>query len=138
MVREIVKDTEFLSQKSEVVSMEEAKDIITDLLDTANFHSDNCAGLASPQIGILKRVVVVRNGSGFFPMINPIVVRKMGKKFINNEGCLSLEGCRNVERYSSVLVSYIDKNGKKQVKTFNGISAIIVQHETDHLNGVLI
>jgi peptide deformylase len=138
MIKEIVKDTEFLTQKSEQVSVEEAQEIITDLLDTASHHIDECAGLAAPQIGVHKRVVVIRNGNTFFPMINPVVVKKTGKKFVNHEGCLSLEGTRAVERYSSVLVGYIDKSGKRITKTFNGIPAIIVQHETDHLNGILI
>ena len=138
MIKEIVKDTEFLTQKSEPVAFEEAQEIITDLLDTANYHIDSCAGLAAPQIGVHKRVVVVRNGNTFFPMVNPVVVKKTGKKFINCEGCLSLEGSRKVERYSSVLVGYIDKSGKRCTKTFTGTTAIIIQHETDHLNGVLI
>lgn len=138
MIKEIVKDENILTQKSEQVSIEEAQEIIADLLDTANHHIDNCAGLAAPQIGINKRVVVVRNGDHFFPMVNPVVVKKSGKKFLNHEGCLSLEGIRAVERYSSVLVNYTDGKGKRQTKTFNGTLAIIVQHETDHLNGVLI
>ena len=138
MIKAIIKDEEFLTQKSEVVTFEEAQEIITDLLDTANHHIDNCAGLAAPQIGVHKRVVVIRTGNTFFPMINPVVVKKTGKKFVNHEGCLSLEGIRAVERYSSVLVGYIDKSGKRVTKTFNGTTAIIVQHETDHLNGVLI
>jgi peptide deformylase len=138
MVKEIVKDTEVLTQKSEPVSMEEAQEIITDLLDTAQAHIDECAGLAAPQIGVNKKVIVIRNGDNFYPMINPVVVRKIGKKFLNNEGCLSLEGTRSVERYPSVLVGYTDKNGKRITKTFNGLSAIVVQHETDHLNGILI
>jgi peptide deformylase len=138
MIKEIVKDEEILTKKSEQVSFEEAQEIITDLLDTAKAHFDDCAGLAAPQIGINKRVVVVRNGDHFFPMVNPIVVKKSGKKFLNHEGCLSLDGIRAVERYSSVLVNYTDGKGKRQTKTFNGMLAIIVQHETDHLNGVLI
>ncbi len=138
MIKEIVKDTEFLTQKSETVSVEEAQEIVTDLLDTASHHIDNCAGLAAPQIGVLKKVIVVRSGSSFFPMINPMIIKKSGKKFVNNEGCLSLEGSRSVERYSNVLVSYQDKTGKRLTKTFNGLLAIIVQHETDHLNGKLI
>lgn len=138
MIKEIIKDETILTQKSEQVSVEEAQEIITDLLDTAYHHIDDCAGLAAPQIGVHKRVVVVRNGDSFFPMINPVVVKKTGKKFINCEGCLSLEGSRKVERYSSILVGYIDKSGKRITKTFNGTLAIIIQHETDHLNGVLI
>ena len=139
MIKEIVKDENILTQKSDAVTFEEAQEIITDLLDTANAHIDDCAGLAAPQIGVNKKVIVIRNGQdSFYPMINPVVVRKIGKKFLNNEGCLSLEGTRNVERYPSVLVGYTDKNGKRITKTFNGISAIVVQHETDHLNGILI
>ena len=138
MIKEIIKDEEFLTQKSGAVTFEEAQEIITDLLDTANYHIDNCAGLAAPQIGIHKRVVVIRNGNTFFPMVNPVVVKKTGKKFVNTEGCLSLEGCRRVDRWSSILVGYTDGSGKRQTKTFNGTLAIIVQHETDHLNGILI
>lgn len=138
MIKEIVKDEEVLTKKSETVGIEEAQEIITDLLDTANAHIDDCAGLAAPQIGINKRVVVVRKDDSFFPMINPMIIKKNGQRFISREGCLSLEGVRAVERYSSVLVNYTDGKGKRQTKTFNGMLAIIVQHETDHLNGVLI
>lgn len=138
MIKTIIKDEEFLTQKSEAVPFEEAQEIITDLLDTAKAHIEMCAGLAAPQIGVNKKVIVVRTGNTFFPMINPVVVKKTGKKFVNHEGCLSLEGVRAVERYPSVLVGYIDKSGKRVTKTFNGTTAIIVQHETDHLNGVLI
>jgi peptide deformylase len=138
MIREIVKDTEFLTQKSEPVSVEEAQEIITDLLDTANEHIDNCAGLAAPQIGVNKRVVVIRNGDTFHPMINPVILKHSGKRFINTEGCLSLEGVRPVERSTSVLVRYLDKYGTRLTKTFNGMPAIIIQHEVDHLNGILI
>jgi peptide deformylase len=138
MIKEIIKDTDVLTRKSETVSMEEAREIIADLLDTAKAHIDDCAGLAAPQIGINKRVVVIRSGDSFWPMVNPVVVKKSGKKFLNHEGCLSLDGIRAVERYPSVLVGYIDKSGKRVTKTYNGTTAIIIQHETDHLNGVLI
>jgi peptide deformylase len=138
MIKEIVKDENFLTQKSEQVSLEEAQEIITDLIDTATYHKDHCVGLAAPQIGVLKKVVVIGTGNSFFPMINPMIIKKSGKKFVNYEGCLSLEGTRSVERYSNVLVNYTDGKGKRQTKTFNGLLAIIVQHETDHLNGKLI
>ena len=138
MIKAIIKDEEFLTQKSEAVTFEEAQEIITDLLDTAKAHIEMCAGLAAPQIGVNKKVVVVRTGNTFFPMVNPVVIKKTGKKFVNHEGCLSLEGVRAVERYPSVLVGYIDKSGKRCTKSFNGTTAIIIQHETDHLNGILI
>ena len=138
MVREIIKNENILTQKSERVDLEEAKEIISDLLDTAKAHIDNCAGLAAPQIGILKKVVVVRNGNTFVPMINPVILKRTGSQFNSKEGCLSLEGERIVKRYPSILVSYQDHNGKKLTKTFNSNLSIIIQHEIDHLNGKLI
>lgn len=138
MIKAIVKDTNILTQKSEQVSVEEVQEIVTDLLDTANFHIDTCAGLAAPQIGVHKKVIVVRKGNSFFPMINPIIIKKSGRKFVNNEGCLSLEGTRNVERFPTILVSYTDRNGKRTTKTYIGILAVIIQHEVDHLHGKLI
>lgn len=138
MIKEIVKDEEFLTRKSETVEIEEAQEIITDLIETATHHIDHCVGLAAPQIGVLKRVVVIGTGTSFFPMVNPVIVKASGKTFFNHEGCLSLEGTRMVKRYSTVLVSYQDKTGKRVTKTFNGLQAIIIQHEIDHLNGKLI
>ena len=138
MIKDIVKDTNILTQKSEPVSIEEAREVITDLLDTANHHIEECAGLAAPQIGVHKKVIVVRNGNSFFPMINPMIIKKSGRKFVNNEGCLSLEGTRNVERFPTILASYTDRNGKRVTKTYNGLMAVIIQHEVDHLHGVLI
>lgn len=138
MIKEIVKDENFLTKKSETVEITEAQEIITDLLDTAKHHIDNCVGLAAPQIGVLKKVIVVKNGNSFVPMINPTIIKRVGTKFLNKEGCLSLEGERTVCRYPSVMVSFTDRNGKKQIKTFNGFTSIIIQHETDHLSGKLI
>ena len=138
MVKEIVKDENFLTKKSEIVEITEAQEIITDLLDTAKHHIDNCVGLAAPQIGVLKKVIVVKNGNSFVPMINPTIIKRVGTKFLNKEGCLSLEGERTVCRYPSVMVSFTDRNGKKQIKTFSGFTSIIIQHETDHLSGKLI
>lgn len=138
MIKEIVKDENFLTKKSEIVEITEAQEIITDLLDTAKHHIDNCVGLAAPQIGVLKKVIVVRNGDSFVPMINPTIIKRVGTKFLNKEGCLSLDGERTVCRYPSVMVSFTDRNGKKQIKTFNGFTSIIIQHETDHLSGKLI
>ena len=89
MIKEIIKDESILTQQSEKAEIEEAQEIITDLLDTANHHIDNCAGLAAPQIGVLKKVIVVRNGNTFFPMVNPVIVptavKKVAIKKANNE-----------------------------------------------------
>lgn len=138
MIREIVKDINVLTQKSEPVDLDEAKEIIVDLFDTAIEHQDNCVGLAAPQIGILKKVIVVRMENAFYPMINPTILKKFGNQFNSTEGCLSLEGERTVKRHKSVMVNYQDVTGKKLTKTFTGFIATIIQHEVDHLNGKLI
>lgn len=138
MVKEIVKDVNVLTQKSEKVELNEAIEIVVDLLDTANQHVDHCVGLAAPQIGVLKKVIVVRAGNAFYPMINPVILKKIGNQFNSVEGCLSLEGERTVKRHQSVMVNYQDISGKKLTKTFTGFIATIIQHEVDHLNGKLI
>ena len=138
MVKEIVKDTNVLTQKSEKVELNEAIEIVIDLLDTANHHADHCVGLAAPQIGVLKKVIVVKAGNAFYPMINPVILKKIGNQFNSVEGCLSLEGERTVKRSKSVMVTYQDISGKKLTKTFTGFIATIIQHEVDHLNGKLI
>lgn len=138
MVKEIVKDVNVLTQKSEKVELNEAIEIVVDLLDTANHHVDHCVGLAAPQIGVLKKVIVVKAGTAFYPMINPVILKKTGNQFNSVEGCLSLEGERTVKRHQSVMVNYQDVSGKKLTKTFSGFIATIIQHEVDHLNGKLI
>lgn len=138
MVREIIKDENILTQKSEKVELAEAKEIVSDLLDTAKAHIDNCAGLAAPQIGVLKKVIVVNINGSFYPMINPVILKKIGNQFNSTEGCLSLEGERTVKRYKAAMVNYQDVTGKKLTKTFTGFIATIIQHEVDHLNGKLI
>ena len=139
MIREIIKDVNILTQKSETVDLDEAKEILVDLFDTAIEHKDNCAGLAAPQIGVLKKVIIVNINGSFYPMINPVILKKIGNQFNSVEGCLSLDGERTVKRHRSIMVNYVDTfSGKKVTKTFTGFVATIIQHEVDHLNGKLI
>ncbi len=138
MEKPIVKDIEFLKQKSEKFIIGKDDYIINDMIDTANAHKENCAGLAGVQIGELKRVVLVRNEDKFIPFINPVIIKKSGKIYIANEGCLSLDGKRDVKRWFTIMVKWSDVNGKTNVKSFSGYLAEILQHEIDHLNGVLI
>lgn len=137
-IKEIVKNTAILTQKSASFVFGEDEAIIQDLLDTAAAHEENCAGLAAIQIGVPKRVVVVREGSLFIPYINPVIVKRSRESYSATEGCLSLDGPRTVRRYRSVMVSYTTASGKKKSKTFDGLVAEILQHEIDHCNGVLI
>ena len=138
MIRDIVKDENVLRQKSESFVFGRDDYLITDLLDTANAHKDRCAGLACIQIGVAKRVVLVRFGDTFIPFINPAIIKKSPQTYIAQEGCLSLDGLRTVKRHKSVKVMWTDQNGKRKVQEFSGYIAEILQHEIDHCNGVLI
>ena len=117
--------------------------------DTAAAYekSHDCVGLAANQIGYDKKVIIVRihphgnyKGDKLFWMImvNPVITNKTKEVIDSEEGCLSLEGTRTVKRYNGVMVVYRDAKGKMQTSEFYGLEACIVQHEIDHLNGMLI
>lgn len=138
MIKDIVKDENILMQKSEPFILGEDDYIIQDMLDTAEAHKDECIGLAAVQIGYLKRVILVKINNKFVPFINPRIFQKYGGTYETKEGCLSLEGMRIVKRHVSVRVMYTDKKGRSKKLIASGITAEIIQHEVDHLNGVLI
>lgn len=138
MVKDIVKDEEFLTKQSEKFIIGEDDHIIEDLIDTANAHKDECAGLAAVQIGYHKRAIVVKMGDTFVPFVNPRIIQKFGQRYTIWEGCLSIEGKREVKRNTGVRVAYTDKSGKERIIPYTGYTAEIIQHEVDHLNGVLI
>jgi len=143
MVREIVKDEDKLTKSLKKVDKTEgklARDIIQDLIDTAEDFGAECLGLAANQIGYDKRIIVARIGIGgtFKAMINPIIIRNDPMKIETREGCLSLEGERTAKRYVKITVMYMDKNMKLQKTDLSGMAAVIVQHEIDHTNGILI
>lgn len=138
MVKEIVKDLDILTKKSEEFVFGEDNDLIKDMIDTANAHIDCCVGLAAVQIGVHKRVILIKNRNKFIPFINPVIIRRSQAVYKTNEGCLSLDGTRPVVRHKEIMVKYITDKGKPQYQTFNGYIAQIFQHECDHLDGVLI
>jgi peptide deformylase len=107
-----------------------------DLSDTV--IENHGAGLAAPQIGSHWRVCVVLNDEGeVVPMINPEVVRSVGR-IDDFEGCLSFPGVwGRVERALTVTVKYLDLNGRPQRLKVSNITARAVQHEIDHLDGIL-
>ena len=138
MIKKIVKDEYFLVKKSYKFIFGEDDHIIADLIDTANAHKDICSGLAAVQIGYYKRAIVVKIGDQYIPFINPIIIKRSGKPYRAIEGCLSLAGTRDVKRYQSITVSFYDRNGKIKTQTYTGYVAQVIQHECDHLDGVLI
>lgn len=142
MVREIVKDSIVLSQKSKTIKADSRQvlQIIQDLIETALEH-DTCVGLAAIQIGEPYRVIIAKTkvkGEEFFmPFINPVITATFGEKYEAEEGCLSLDGKRKVMRYEGIEVMH--QRGKKFIKQkFSGYLAEILQHEIDHTNGKLI
>ena len=138
MIKEIIKDTQILQQKSEEFKFGEDDYLITDLIDTANANIEHCAGLACIQIGTAKKVVVVRIGDKFVPMINPMIIKRSQETFVAKERCLSLDGEREVKRHKKIKVGYTTQNGKRKCEDFGGFVAQVIQHECDHLKGILI
>ncbi len=136
MEKKICKDRILLSQKASPAT-EDDKQVIQDLLDTLRANSDRCVGMAANMIGIPKAVIVVAAGPFQFAMINPVITKKTGK-FETEEGCLSLEGVRPCVRYEEIEVDYLDQNFKKQHGKYHGWTAQIIQHEIDHLEGIII
>lgn len=136
MVKPIVKDVLFLAQKSEPAT-EADQQVIQDLLDTLQANKAHCVGMAANMIGVKKRIIVVSMGFANMAMINPVITKK-NKPYETQESCLSLTGVRKTTRYENIEVEYLDRNFKKQKQKYSGWIAQIIQHECDHLEGVII
>ena len=138
MVKEIIKDIEFLTKPSEDFDLDKDQEVVVDLIDTANSFGLKCAGLAAVQIGCHKRAIAVRvNESLVQVMINPVIFSKKDP-YVSTEGCLSLEGERQVKRFRNIKVAYKTPLGKSVIKEYTGYLARVIQHEVDHLKGILI
>ncbi len=136
MVRPIIHDPFFLAQKSEMAT-EADWQIAEDLLDTLRANLDRCVGMAANMIGVKKAIIVVAAGPIQFVMINPVITKKKGV-YQTEEGCLSLEGVRPCTRYQEIEVDYQDQNFQKQHGKYSGWVAQIIQHEVDHVQGIVI
>ena len=137
MVKNICKDINFLSLKSDIMTKEDSY-IISDLKDTLKFHSNGCVGMAANMIGYNKRCIIYINEKEKMEiMINPIIIKKE-MEYEALEGCLSLEGVRKTKRYKKIKVEYYNTNFEKRIKTFKDFTAQIIQHEIDHLHGIII
>jgi len=136
MVKPICKDTFILSQKAQPATQKDIS-VAVDLLDTLKANSGICVGLAANMIGVPKAIIAISIGPMMMAMLNPVITDKKGR-FETEEGCLSLIGVRKTERYETITVEYQDMNMKKHKQTFQGFTAQIIQHEVDHLFGILI
>jgi peptide deformylase len=109
--------------------------LLKDMADT--MYKAEGAGLAAPQVGILRRVVVVDDGNGLVELVNPEIIASEGEQ-CGPEGCLSIPGRQGIVcRPLKVTVRAQDRNGKFFEKTGEGLLARAFCHETDHLNGEL-
>lgn len=119
--------------------------VLEDLVDTMR-DSGHSVGVAAPQIGILRRILVVDvsksklgrdNNHGLLEMVNPAVIESSGSKTMR-EGCMSVpDYTGNVTRAEQIVVEFKDRSGRARVIAANGFEAVAIQHELDHLDGLL-
>ena len=143
-IRKILTEPDpFLRQKSENVEVvnDEIRTLMDDMLQT--MYDAPGIGLAAIQIGIPKRVIVIDiskedNKKNPLHLINPKITFTSKNTSVYEEGCLSLPGhFAEIERPSECHLNYIDYEGKQKKLRANGLLATCIQHEVDHLNGVL-
>lgn len=131
-------DDEILRKKSKTVRVVDNKirQILNDMADTMH-HSKDGAGLAAPQVGILKRLVVIDMGKGLIKLVNPKIIRQKGTQEVI-EGCLSIPNVLGkLKRPAKVTIQALNENGKKIILTGTGDLAKCFCHEIDHLDGIL-
>lgn len=136
MVKNIIHDPILLARKSLPADINDIS-VADDLIDTLKANSERCVGMAANMIGVSKRIIVFTDEGKIFEMFNPEIIEKKGK-YTAEEGCLSLSGRRETERFRTIKVRWQNREFKTRIKTFNGFTAQIIQHETDHCNGILI
>ena len=119
--------------------------VVNDLVDTM-LDAGHSVGIAAPQIGILQRVVVVDvsssklgrdNHHGLLEMINPEIIERSGSR-VMREGCMSVpDYTGNVTRAEQIVVEFTNPDGQLRVIEASGFEAVAIQHEIDHLDGLL-
>lgn len=137
-IRTILLDgDETLRKKSRSVDKFDARlhQLLDDMAET--MRSANGVGLAAPQVGVLRRVVVIDDGTGLKELINPVIVHREGSQE-EVEGCLSIPGVAGVvERPARVVAEAFDRNGNRFTIEGEELLARAICHELDHLEGVL-
>ena len=139
-IREVGDD--LLRKKSREVEAvdDKIRQLLDDMYDTLKASNDGI-GLAAPQVGVLKRVIIIdlgEEGDGkVYKLINPVITKRKGEQ-VCREGCLSVPGLLgDVVRPKELTVEALDENGKKVVIKAKDLFAICLSHEIDHLDGVL-
>lgn len=138
MENEIIHDPIILSAKcAPVTGTDEDIDDAVALSGVLLENSDRCVGLAANMIGIRKRIIVVLCDGLPLLMLNPEIIKK-SMQYDTEEGCLSIPGVRKTRRYKKIKVKYLDLDMKPRIATYEGVTAQAIQHEIDHLDGILI
>lgn len=130
---------EILRKKSRTVDVvdDKIREILNDMVDT--MHKYNGVGLAAPQIGILKRLIVIDlyDGKGPIKLVNPEIIKEKGSQEVE-EGCLSFPNkFAKIIRPTEVTVKGLNENGKNIKISAKGLLAQALAHEVDHLDGIL-
>ena len=139
----LIEPDPILRKKSETLKNvdDDLRKFMSDMLETM-YHAPGI-GLAAVQIGVLKRIVVIdiskdKEKKNPLFLVNPIIVHRSKKTSTYEEGCLSLPNqFAEIERPAECVLEYIDYNGKKNELKATGLLATCIQHEIDHLDGVL-
>lgn len=134
-----LEDDEILRKKCKPVDVvdEKIKELVQDMIET--MHAEDGVGLAAPQVGILKRVVVIDlyDDHGPYVLINPEIIKEKGEQEVD-EGCLSFPNkFAKIIRPEEVVVKALDIDGKEYKLKGKELLAQAIAHEVDHLNGVL-
>lgn len=143
MVKKIVKFDKSLYQKSIEITKEEIesdaiKQLASDLLETMDANN-NCVGLAAPQIGIHKKMIVVNLSFMTYVLINPEVTSATGKIIKREEACMSYPRMqKRVGRHKNITVKALSQWGEEINLNLTDFDARLVAHEIDHLNGITI
>ena len=132
-----------LRQKAEKIEKVDGEivRILDDMLET--MYASNGVGLAGNQVGLAKRLVVIdcageNEQPDVLQMVNPVIIGHGEETACKSEGCLSVpREYANVERWTTVTVQYIDKQGQTKTRTADGLLAKAIQHALDHLEGIL-
>ena len=144
MIKKIIIEPDpILRKKCEPLEIvdDETKKLMDDMLET--MYAAPGIGLAAVQVGILKRLVVIdisKDEEKKRPLflVNPLIVQQSKKTSVYEEGCLSLPGqFAEIERPAECTIKYIDYEGKEKELKADGLLATCIQHEVDHLNGIL-
>ncbi|MGN1207971.1 MAG: peptide deformylase [Christensenellales bacterium] len=133
----VFSDESLIRKKSKVVTeFDENLDVLLDDMKETMRHSDG-VGLAAVQVGVLKRVVVIEACGQYFELVNPKIISQEGSQ-CGVEGCLSVKSITGeVIRPERITVNAQNRYGDNMVLTLEGLLAVVVCHEIDHLDGIL-